>query len=99
MSKTLKITLDEEGISAFNKLKKHLESEMELTQTDYLKIIVLTTDASIVAMGAVLSQGSKPITFISKTLNKTGRNYQSIICTDYQQLNVALSQPGKTNVQ
>jgi len=33
--------------------------------------ITLTTDASDVAIGAVLSQNGNPITFISKTLNKT----------------------------
>jgi len=35
----------------------------------------LTTDASDVAIGAVLSQINKPITFISKTLNKTKKLY------------------------
>jgi len=35
----------------------------------------LTTDASDVANGAVLSQDNKPITFISKTLNKTEQLY------------------------
>lgn len=48
---------------------------MEFTQPDYSKKFVLTTNASYVAIGAVLSQENKPITFISRTPNKTERIY------------------------
>lgn len=75
MSKKIEITLDEESTSAFDNLKSHLTTQVELTQPDYSKKFVLTTDASDVAIGAVLSQDNKPITFISKTLNKTEQNY------------------------
>src|SRR3954464_11318115 len=37
-----------------------------LQSPDYNKPFVVTTDASNVALGAVLSQDDKPITFISK---------------------------------
>lgn len=75
MSKKTEIIFDEEATLAFENLKSQLAAKIELTQPDYSKKFVLTTDASDVAIGAVLSQDNKPITFVSKTLNKTERNY------------------------
>lgn len=75
MPKKIEIRLDEEGILAFNKLKSLLSEQVELTQPDFNKKFTLTTDASAAAIGAVLSQEGKPITFISKTLNETERKY------------------------
>ncbi len=54
-------------VKAFNELKDNLIAQVELAQPDYNKKFSLTTDASDVAIGAVLSQDNKPITFISKT--------------------------------
>jgi len=57
------------AVRAFNELKDNLIAQIELVQPDYNKKFTLTTDASDLAIGAVLSQEGKPITFISKTLN------------------------------
>lgn len=75
MSKKTEIKLDNEAIKAFERLKKLLINQVELTQPDFSKKFVLTTDASNVAIGGVLTQEGKPITFISKTLNSTEQNY------------------------
>jgi len=75
MSTKMLIKLDEPAIKAFNELKENLIAQVELVQPDYNKKFTLTTDASDVAIGAVLSQEGKPITFISKTLTKTEQVY------------------------
>lgn len=74
-SEKMLIELDEAAINAFNLLKKKLQGEVELFQPDFSKPIELTTDASNFAIGAVLSQNRKPITFISRTLSETEQNY------------------------
>ena len=75
-SKQLQISLDDEAIKAFEKLKLILASEDVLLQhPDYEKPFELTTDASSVALGAVLSQKGRPITMISRTLSKAEQNY------------------------
>lgn len=75
-SKNIKITLDEEALSAFEKLKTILASDdVLLAYPDYSKVFELTTDASAVALGAVLSQDGRPITMISRTLSATEANY------------------------
>lgn len=75
-SRTKKVKLDEEALAAFEKLKKILASEDVLLQhPDYSKPFELTTDASSKALGAVLSQNGRPVTMISRTLNKTEENY------------------------
>ncbi len=71
----MSIQLDDAAIKAYNELKQNLLNQIELIQPDYTKRFILTTDASNVALGAVLSQEGKPITFISKTLNKTEQAY------------------------
>jgi len=75
MSTKMLIQLDDPAIKAFNELKENLIAQVELVQPDYNKKFTLTTDASDVAIGAVLSQEGKPITFISKTLTKTEQVY------------------------
>jgi len=55
--KTL-IQFDDSAVRDFNELNENLIAQVELVQPD-------------LAIGAVLSQEGKPITFISKTLTKT----------------------------
>lgn len=75
-SKNVRITLNAEALAAFNKLKKVLASEdVLLTYPDYNKRFELTTDASAVALGAVLSQEGRPLTMISRNLSRAEANY------------------------
>jgi len=71
MSRKTSIQLDDSAVRAFN----NLFAQIELVQLDYNKKFTLTTDASDLAIGAVLSQKGKPITFISKTLTKAEQIY------------------------
>lgn len=73
-SSKVKITLDENGIKAFNQTKQKIQENIELFQPDFSKSFELTTDASNYAIGAVLSQKHRPITFISRTLTKEEQN-------------------------
>ncbi|KAH8386072.1 hypothetical protein KR093_007578, partial [Drosophila rubida] len=60
----------------FHKLKTSLSSaDVILSYPNFQKEFHLTTDASNFAIGAVLEQEGKPITFISRTLSKTEENY------------------------
>ncbi|GBP12864.1 Retrovirus-related Pol polyprotein from transposon gypsy [Eumeta japonica] len=56
LSKKTEIKLDDEAIEAFERLKKLLINQVELTQPDFSKKFVLTTDASNIAIGGVLTQ-------------------------------------------
>lgn len=69
------INFDEAAIDSFESIKQKLCEQIELYQPDFNKPFELTTDASNFAIGAVLSQGKHPITFISRTLNQTEQNY------------------------
>lgn len=66
---------------AFTKIKEIITSEPILQFPDFSKEFILTTDASMIALGAVLSQGEigkdKPIAFASRTLNKSEKNYST----------------------
>lgn len=74
-SSKVKITLDEDALTSFEELKEALASSEVLIYPDFNSEFELTTDASNYAIGAVLSQKNKPITYISRTLNKTEENY------------------------
>lgn len=75
-SNKVKINLNEKAIDAFNKIKNSLMSrDVILSFPNFDKEFELTTDASQYAIGAVLSQDGKPITFLSRTLNQTEENY------------------------
>ena len=75
-SKNVKILFDSEALSAFNKLKSILASEdLLLQQPDYDQPFEVTTDASYVAIGVVLSQKGKPIPMMSRTLSKAEESY------------------------
>jgi transposase InsO family protein len=69
--------------SAFSTLKRLLANDVTLAFPDFSKPFRVTTDASNIAMGGVLSQiqedgSERPIAFVSKTLNKTQRKYSTI---------------------
>ena len=62
---------------AFQDLKDCLCSSPVLRYPDYTKEFVLTTDASNVGLGAILSQNDHPCYYISRTLNKPEFNYST----------------------
>lgn len=74
-SSKVAVNLDKAAVDAFERIKVLLQEKVELYQPDFNKAFELTTDASNYAIGAVLSQGKNPITFISRTLNPTEQNY------------------------
>jgi len=55
MSRKTSIQLDDSAVRVFNELKDNLIAQIELVQPDYNKKFTLTTDASDLAIGAVLS--------------------------------------------
>jgi len=59
-------------------LKEKITNAPVLQPFSLNKQTVLTVDASQKCLGAVLSQDSHPVLFISKTLSKTERNYSNI---------------------
>lgn len=65
----------------FERCKTLLTEEPVLQYPDFSRPFNLTTDASNVALGAILSQGSigkdKPIAFASRTLNDHEKNYST----------------------
>lgn len=67
---------------AFDNLKARLTSAPILIHPDYNKEFILTTDASLHAIGGVLSQGEigsdRPIAYASRKLNSAERNYPAI---------------------
>jgi len=72
------IQLNNDALKTFHKLKNSLISdEVILHYPDFTKEFVLTTDASDFAIGAVLSQNNRPISFISRTLSQTKEGYET----------------------
>jgi len=67
--------------NAFEKLKEIITTEPILQYPDFGKEFILTTDASKIALGAVLSQGKvgqdKPIAYASRTLNSAEQHYST----------------------
>lgn len=82
LKKRNKIVIDQSYIDAFNKCKELLVNAPLLQYPDPEKPYILTTDASNVALGAVLSQGpignDKPIAYASRTLSDTETRYSTI---------------------
>ena len=65
-------------IDAFEQCKELLTNAPILIYPDFEKEFYLTTDASNVAIGSVLSQNSKPVAYYSRTLNSAEKNYSTI---------------------
>lgn len=82
LKKGSKITLDQNYVDCFEKCKVLLTNDPILQYPDFSKDFVLTTDASNLAIGAVLSQGpignDKPVAYASRTLNTSEINYSTI---------------------
>ena len=82
LKKGASIKHDEEFIKSFNTAKEILTNDPILQFPDFSKEFVLTTDASNVAIGAVLSQGTiphdKPVAYASRTLNDTETKYSTV---------------------
>lgn len=82
LKKGSRITLNTEYRNCFEKCKTLLTNDPILQYPDFSKKFILTTDASNLAIGAVLSQGpigsDKPIAYASRTLNTSEINYSTI---------------------
>ncbi|KAK9070431.1 hypothetical protein SSX86_010833 [Deinandra increscens subsp. villosa] len=72
--KNKSFTWTTEAHQAFISLKKHMERLITLALPDFTRDFDVTTDASGTAIGAVLSQGNRPICFFSKKLCPTMQN-------------------------
>lgn len=76
------INLNETYINCFEKCKKLLCEDPILQYPDFEQPFLVTTDASNVAIGAILSQGiigqDLPICYASRTLTKTEQNYSTV---------------------
>lgn len=71
-------TKDPDYVSSFNLCKELLVNAPILAYPDFTKPFVLTTDASNVALGSVLSQNRRPVAYYSRTLNSAEKNYSTI---------------------
>lgn len=82
LKKDAKIEHTPQFIKCFEDCKKLLTNEPILQYPDFTKDFILTTDASNVAVGSVLSQGiigkDKPVAFASRTLNDSEQNFSTI---------------------
>jgi hypothetical protein len=82
LKKGRKIILNAEYIHCFEKCKTLLTNDPILQYPDFSKEFLVTTDASDVAIGAILSQGpvgsDRPICYASRTLNDSELNYSTI---------------------
>ncbi|GJQ86388.1 hypothetical protein Trydic_g8478 [Trypoxylus dichotomus] len=79
LKKGTKIDCDNpDYINAFKHCKELLVNSPIIAYPDFDKTFCLTTDASNVATGGVLSQNSKPIAFYSRSLNSAEKNYSTI---------------------
>lgn len=67
--------------NAFSKLKQIMSTDLLLAYPNFEEPFLLTTDASNIAIGAVLSQledgKERPIAYLSRTLSKAEENYSA----------------------
>jgi len=68
-------TIDKPYTEAFQKMKVLITPDPILTYPDFSKLFSLTTEASNMAIGAVLSQNHKPVFYASRTINEHEINY------------------------
>lgn len=82
LKKNAKIIHNQNFVESFNNCKQILCNDPILQYPDFEKEFILTTDASNVAIGAILSQGTigsdKPVAYASRTLNETEQRYSTI---------------------
>lgn len=71
-------TNDPDYLECFHLCKDLLVNAPILKYPDFSKPFKLTTDASNIAIGGVLSQNNQPIGYYSRTLNSAERNYSTI---------------------
>lgn len=78
-SSNVNYELNPEAITAFEVMKRVMAEQVTLSIVDFSKEFSLSTDASNIAIGAVLTQkqdkGERPIYFFSRTLNEHEVNY------------------------
>lgn len=65
-------------LRAFEHCKTLIATSPILAYPDFEKKFTVTTDASDIAIGSVLSQENHPIAFYSRTLNSAEKNYSTI---------------------
>lgn len=68
---------DKKYIEAIQTCKRLLTNAPILAFPDFNKTFVITTDASDIALGAVLSQDNHPIAYASRTLSSTEQKYNT----------------------
>lgn len=82
LKKGKKISFDADYTNCFERCKTLLTNDPILQYPDFTKEFNLTTDASNLAIGAILSQGpigsDKPVCYASRTLNDSEVNYSTI---------------------
>ena len=82
LKKEAKIEFTPDYIQAFEQCKTLLVNEPILQYPDFNREFIITTDASNVAIGAVLSQGKitedRPVQYASRTLSETEQRYSTI---------------------
>ena len=74
-STKLKFNWTQTEQKAFEDMKKIVGRDVLLSYPDFSKEFVIHTDASKFQLGAVISQGSKPIAFYLRKLNQAQQNY------------------------
>ncbi len=62
-------------LQAFDNLKATVAKEVVLAYPDFTKLFEIYTDASTMQLGAVITQGDRPIAFFSRKLSKTQSKY------------------------
>jgi hypothetical protein len=60
---------------AFDDVKATIAKEVVLVYPDFTKPFEIYTDASTMQLGAVITQGNRPIAFFSRKLSKTQSKY------------------------
>lgn len=82
LKKNAKVTHGKNSTFSFKNCKQILSNDPILQFPDFSKEFILTTDASDIAIGAILSQSTnetdKPVACDSRILNDTERNYSTV---------------------